>query len=506
VAKYFLDGQILYCIYKNTMTNRFHNPELHKHLKAATKEASGLLKGLVNKLQAVPTQEKVDKKLRKDITNELGTIVVETIPNEPSFKSCVEYLAKEKINEIKEKDGRDMLQEIKDIFAKVDVETGIEIGEINEEMARDFLQKQAEDKAENQVWNRIGEYLNCLGFGDKKYKTMGIKWNNFREFNEQTFDEYYAEYEQFLYSNLPVKYQIVASLENFNYTLPSSDIILSGNTRIVSNREKHIEGFCSSTPTYDIDEDESDEQHYKSQFLSNFWLEIDCEIEKVKLPFKCKEYIEHTSLEEVKKVFKILRLYKEGDFRQGVIYWRPTKVPFGSPYAKKLDFCVFERYDTSNKYLLQMDDVNKLQLLFQKYSNNLNKKGFPQPAINYLDKGVRGKDTLHRLVDYVAALESFLVDGKEGISTLLAHRTAFFLEKDKQKCKEIYKDIKKAYGLRSNIVHGDHHKIKDELEFKEYCNKTESYVRRAIIQWINMIDEGKNRQEIYDSIEENLFS
>ena len=103
MAKYFLDGQILYCIYKNTMTNRFHNPELHKHLKAATKEASGLLKGLVNKLQAVPTQEKVDKKLRKDITNELGTIVVETIPNEPSFKSCVEYLAKEKINEIKEK-------------------------------------------------------------------------------------------------------------------------------------------------------------------------------------------------------------------------------------------------------------------------------------------------------------------------------------------------------------------------------------------------------------------
>ena len=164
MAKYFLDGQILYCIYKNTMTNRFHNPELHKHLKAATKEASGLLKGLVNKLQAVPTQEKVDKKLRKDITNELGTIVEETIPNEPSFKSCVEYLAKEKINEIKEKDGRDMLQEIKDIFAKVDVETGIEIGEINEEMARDFLQKQAEDKAENQVWNRIGEYLNCLGF------------------------------------------------------------------------------------------------------------------------------------------------------------------------------------------------------------------------------------------------------------------------------------------------------------------------------------------------------
>jgi len=86
------------------MTNRFQNPELHKYLKAATKDASGLLKSLVNKLQAVPTkkiytlpavnptQEKADRKLRKNIKTELSTIVEETIPNEPSFKSCVEYL------------------------------------------------------------------------------------------------------------------------------------------------------------------------------------------------------------------------------------------------------------------------------------------------------------------------------------------------------------------------------------------------------------------------------
>ena len=498
------------------MTNKFHNPELYKHLKAATKEASDLLKSLVNKLQAVPTQKinkvpavdpaqkKADRKLRKGIETELSTIVEETIPNEPSFKSCVEYLMKDEINEIKEEDVRDILQKLKDEAAKEDVETGIDTSEINEEVVRNFL---ATDRAEVKVRSRIGEYLNCLGF---------TNWDDFREFNEQTFDEYYAEYEQFQFSNLPVKYQIVASLENFNYTLPSSDIILSDNTKIVSNREKHIAGFLNSTPTCDIDEDEDEDEEFEQyhkwesdrwKFLSNFWLEIDCEIEKRKVPSECKEYIEHTSLEEVKKVCKILRLYKEGDFRYGVIYWRPkTKVPFDSPYAKKFRFCDFERYDTSNKYRLQMDDVNKLQLLFQKYSNNSKKKKFPNSAINYLDKGVTETDTPHRLVDYTAALESLFVEGKEGIATILALRTAFLLEEDRQKCREIFKDIKKAYGFRSNIVHGDYDKIKDELELEKYCNTTERYVRLAIIKWIDMIEKGKTKQEIYDYIEDKLFS
>ena len=87
----------------------------------------------------MPTQEKVDRKLRKDIKAKLGAVVEETIPNEPSFKSCVEYLVKEEINEIKEDDVRDILQKLKDEAAKEDVETGIDISEMNEEVVRDFL-------------------------------------------------------------------------------------------------------------------------------------------------------------------------------------------------------------------------------------------------------------------------------------------------------------------------------------------------------------------------------
>jgi len=498
----------------------YHNPELYKHLKAATKESSGLLKSLAYKLQFVkPTQETSAWELKQGIEEELRSIVKDILPNEPSFKLCVEHMSKEEelskdiekiVGEVLQKwveeNGEKSEEETREMLLKW-VEDEVGINESLEEDAGGLLQRWAKSlikkKAEGNVLRRIGEYLNCPSLR---------KWEDFREFNEQAFDEYYIEYEQFLYSNLPLKYQIVASLENFNYPLPSPDIILSGNTRIVSNRDKHIDGFNSSSGTYYkdvIDEYEgehlAEQEHYNSQFISNFWLEIDCEIEKGKVPSECIEYIEHLSMEEVKRVFHILRLYKEGDFRHGVIYWRPN-TPYEPPYDEKFNFCTFDRYDTSNKYLLQKDDIKEIQLVFQKYTNNRNKKLFPHSSIYYLDKGVREEDTADQLVNYTAALESLFVDGKEGIATLLAHRVAFFLEEDRHKCKSIYKDVKKAYAFRSNIVHGNRFKIKDELELKEYCKKIEEYVRQAITKWIDMVDKGMNRQEIYDLIEENLFT
>ena len=505
------------------MTMEYHNPELHKHLKAATKESSDLLKSLAYKLQFVkPTKENSAWKLKQGIQEELESIVEGIIPNEPCFKSCVAYLVTdvEIITETIEEVVREILQmltknaevEISEenvrkivqewVVQDVDMDESVEEGTVGS-MHR-WVKDQVNSKTNGKVLRHIGEYLNCPDLN---------KWDDFREFNEQTFDEYYIGYEKFLYSNLPLKYQIVASLENFNYPLPSPDIILSGNTRIVSNRDKHIDGIMHSTSTYDIvdpiDPDDlenaTEQWHHKAQILSNFWLEIDCEIEKGKIPSECKEYIEHTSLEEVKRVFQILRLYKQGDFRHGVIYWRPNS-SYEAPYDKKLDFCDIELYDTPNKYLLQKDDVNELQLLYLKCTKNKNKKAFPHSSIYYLDKGICDTDIHDRLVDYTAALESLFADGTEGIASQLALRTAFFLEEDRQKRKEIFKDIKKAYGFRSNIVHGNYHKIKDELDLDEYCNKTERYVRLAIIKWIGLIDKGMKQQDIYDLIDENLFT
>jgi hypothetical protein len=486
------------------MTKEVQNPELYKHLKAATKETSGLLKMLVCKLQAVEstrTDELNELNSKDDLTQieyerlehlvsldpmraekaKFGSVVERAIKNTTTFKSCVVYFSEnfgiEGFND----------EEIKDKMRE----------KIGEDASMAFIQQ----LVSIQLLGQIIEYLGC-----------SLDWEMpsdlicFRGFNEQTFDVDYAEYEQFLYSNLPVKYQIVASLVNFDYILPSHDIVLSGNTRIVSNKEHNMLVWNTDDLTkgdYTIDSRAKD-------YPPNFWLEIDYEIEKGKVPSGCKEQIEHVSLEKVQNIIKILRLYKKGDFKYGIICWRPRML-CNPPYNKKFDLSYSDIYDTPNNYLVQKDDVKDLQLLFQKYINNLTNKYFPHSAVYYLDKGIKETDMNDRLVNYTAALESlFVLDGKEGIATLLANRTAFFLDKDGQKRKEISKDIKKAYGFRSNIVHGNYHKNYDkkkgDLALEDYCNKTEGYVRMAIVKWIDMIGNGMKRQDIYDMIEENWFT
>ena len=58
-----------------------------------------------------------------------------------------------------------------------------------------------------------------------------------KKFNEQTFNEYYAELEQFIYTNKPVKYHVVLPLENFNCTLDSPVIKLSDDIKIVPKQD-----------------------------------------------------------------------------------------------------------------------------------------------------------------------------------------------------------------------------------------------------------------------------
>jgi hypothetical protein len=433
----------------------FHNPELYKYLKAATKEASDLLYSIKSG-QMVPP---------KDIDA--------AIANEASFISCVGYLTESyDIEWIKllpsgtrvEKIRKLILHHIKNCL-------GIPFFEIKGTCT--FMEE---------------EEITSYSFPDY-----------FSRFSEQTFDKYYSEYEEYLSSasNKHIKYRIVAALENFDCDLPLSTITLSNNVRIlpsystcysdtiIKNQDLWRNIFDLETGNYEP---------------PGFFLEIDYDIEKKIVPLECKEHIEHISLEKIKNVFKILRLYKEGSFACGLIYWC-SKTPCDPPYSDDYILEFYGNWSKPNAYLLQKD-VEMLQHLFRKYLNNLEKDGFPHNAIYYLDKGIREYDMADRLVNYTAALEFLFVDveDKEGIASQLANKTAFFLEEDGQRCSEIFKDIKKAYGFRSRIVHGDYHKIKyDHLE--RYCNIIEGYTRRSIIKWIDMIDKGKKAKEILDSIE-----
>lgn len=145
-----------------------------------------------------------------------------------------------------------------------------------------------------------------------------------------------------------------------------------------------------------------------------------------------------------------------------------------------------------------------LRLLYQKYINISDKKDFPSSAIKCFDKGVKENDFEDKLVDFVRALESLLAPGRQEIRDKLANRVTFFLEENPQKRQEIFKDVQKAYSLRSHISHGDIEKV-DELECRDYAKKMERYARRAISLWLEMIEKGYRAEGIYETIDSKHF-
>lgn len=431
------------------MVKKFRNLKLYEHLKAATEAASDQLK---------------DKK-QLDNEDEIGVPcnIEDMIGHGNSFESCVNYLMED---------------------TSIDRLSSIPVRKRREEI-------------KNTLLHQIKMYLGCQ-YLHNKYEPHPLPCI-IKYFSNQTFDEYYAEYEQFLYDNKPIRYKIAVPLENFNCTINETPIKLFNNIRIVPSDNTF---YPDMIQCYTRWENEYPEViHYGPP---DFFLEINLYMERDIIPSQYREYIEYIAVENVKDVVKVLRLYKEGGFRAGWVYWFPD-TPCDLPYYFDDILYWGGNYSTLSKYTIEKDDIKKLKQLFERYSNikeqgKKNKNDFPHSAIYYFDKGVRETDTNDRLVDYTAALESLFVEGKDKITKQLTEKTGFFLEKDRQKRREIIKDIDKAYKFRSKIVHGGYYKINDVLKLKEYCNKTERYARRAIIKWIDMIYKGKTRQEIYDSI------
>ncbi|MBA7494124.1 hypothetical protein ES702_04697 [subsurface metagenome] len=83
----------------------------------------------------------------------------------------------------------------------------------------------------------------------------------------------------------------------------------------------------------------------------------------------------------------------------------------------------------------------------------------------------------YHLVDYIIAFESLFSEGPGHIRKKISRRTGVFLAK--REMREICKNMKKAYKLRCDIVHG---KKLDYKEINKYYNETKNYLRNCLIE------------------------
>lgn len=85
-----------------------------------------------------------------------------------------------------------------------------------------------------------------------------------------------------------------------------------------------------------------------------------------------------------------------------------------------------------------------------------------QKSINRLDRAMRfltqarsSDDIGQKIANYCSFFESLLSTSSAELSHQLSERTAFFLADSPSERLRIFRDVKKAYGIRSKIVHGD---------------------------------------------------
>ncbi|MGH8015178.1 MAG: hypothetical protein ACREBV_03210 [Candidatus Zixiibacteriota bacterium] len=84
-----------------------------------------------------------------------------------------------------------------------------------------------------------------------------------------------------------------------------------------------------------------------------------------------------------------------------------------------------------------------------------------------------------KVANYVTCFESIFCTDTAELSHKLAERLALFVGDSETERLDIYKNMKRAYNIRSKIVHGDKVSKKSNSEFKDICLYCDNMLRRT---------------------------
>lgn len=115
----------------------------------------------------------------------------------------------------------------------------------------------------------------------------------------------------------------------------------------------------------------------------------------------------------------------------------------------------------------------------------------------YFVLNARGSSILPmKIVSYCSAFECLFTNAKSEINHKIAERVAHFIGDAVDEKKELYKLIKKAYDVRSTIVHGSSLKGKSE-DLKDISKSLDSILRKLLKQDSDIFSKNDNELEAF---------
>jgi hypothetical protein len=217
---------------------------------------------------------------------------------------------------------------------------------------------------------------------------------------------------------------------------------------------------------------------------------------------------------QIRDFLMVLRLYRRGKI--GFLDSDLSYLIFhGGQTWKNFDCDLEEDWDKWDKqgYSLQVKDVENINKLWKDiHSINFktDENQFLTIALNRFMASYEDETPEDKIVDLMICLETLLQDKLLELRFRLAIRTALLLEKDNSKRKRIYKIIKKAYDVRSGIVHGDNslniNNVEKEAELENLAMEVEECVRKTIKEFIERLNNNEKRSAIIEKLDDELFS
>jgi hypothetical protein len=299
-------------------------------------------------------------------------------------------------------------------------------------------------------------------------------------FNDRLCDELYKKYEDFFYS-AERDLNPIAPLHNFKSELEV--ILLDENLKIRT--------IC--------------EEEQKQLWLDNLSMIPQHEVPSIKLVLEARyKVIAHRpdEMSYIKELFDMvisaMRLFKKGTVGYNRVF---TKIYWACPISKASMSSGKNYYEPyhGTQYNLSKDEVEDLVKFWKAYKDvNFKKYSFIELAIKRFNLAHVRKDFEDKLIDMMIAFEALYLihTDKAELSYKLAIRAAFVLGKDKNKSEQekMYIFLKKAYDVRSGIVHGNKHlgqnkiKLSDgrEISVQDFILQLEDYLRQSILHFINL--------------------
>jgi len=207
-----------------------------------------------------------------------------------------------------------------------------------------------------------------------------------------------------------------------------------------------------------------------------------------------------------------LRLCHEGMVTPGEI-WFVSPPPYElGVIAYSFESYISRRYEISaiEPYVLSESDVSMTKGLVEQISKWRKSDAAIDIAIRRFNLSYSG-ELEDRLIDQMIAFESLYIGDDKELGYKLALRTTILLEKDKDKRRAIFSDMKTAYDLRGKVVHGTKQAELSKLE--EIIPKTEEYLRQSIRKFLALsltryslekLKKGKNKR--LANLDENILS